>query len=38
MLLHQFYPSVELAKLTFQHAEPYVEVQGMTKKLVSIRE
>lgn len=38
MLLHQLYPNVELAKLTFQHTEPYVEVQGMTKKLVPIQE
>ncbi|MBV8270955.1 MAG: DUF2971 domain-containing protein [Cupriavidus sp.] len=38
MLLHQLYPNVELAKLTFQHVEPYVEVQGMTKKLVPIHE
>jgi Protein of unknown function (DUF2971) len=37
MLLHQLYPDVELAKLTFQHVEPYVDVQGMTKKLVPIQ-
>ncbi len=35
-LLHQLYPNVELAKLTFQHVEPYVQVQGMAKKLVPI--
>ena len=38
MLLHQLYPNVELAQLTFQHIEPYVEVRGMTKKLVPIHE
>lgn len=38
MLLHQLYPNVELAKLTFQHVEPYVKVQGMTKKQVPIHE
>ncbi|MGQ7842625.1 DUF2971 domain-containing protein, partial [Burkholderia pseudomallei] len=38
MLLHQLYPNVELAKLTFQHIEPYVKVQRMTKKLVPIHE
>ncbi|WP_343583420.1 DUF2971 domain-containing protein [Herbaspirillum sp.] len=38
MLLHRLYPNVELAKLTFQHIEPYVEVQSMTKKLVPIHE
>ncbi|AXK64958.1 hypothetical protein CN645_27860 [Burkholderia sp. IDO3] len=37
-LLHQRYPNVELAKLTFQHIEPYVEVQSMTVKLVPIHE
>lgn len=36
MLLHQLYPSVELAQLTFQHTEPYVEVKGMTKQLIPI--
>lgn len=38
MLLHQLYPNVELAKLTFQHVEPYVDVQGMSKKLVPTHE
>jgi len=37
MLMHQLYPNVELAKLTFQHIEPYVEMQNMTKKLVPIQ-
>ena len=38
MLLHQLYLNVELAKMTFQHVEPYVRVQGMTKKLVPVHE
>lgn len=38
MLLHQLYPDVELAQLTFQHAEPYVKVQSTTKKLIPIEE
>lgn len=38
MLMHQLYPNVELAKLTFQHIEPYVKVQDMTKKLVPFQE
>jgi len=38
MLLHQLYPDVELAELTFQHIEPYVEVRRMTGKLVPIHE
>ena len=38
MLLHQLYPNVEVVKLTFQHVEPYVRVQGMTKKLVPIQQ
>ena len=38
MLLHQFYSKVELAELTFKHVEPYVDVQDMSKKLVSIHE
>ena len=38
MLLHQLYPNVELAELTFQHIEPYVEARHMTKKLVPIDE
>ncbi|CAI8846795.1 MULTISPECIES: DUF2971 domain-containing protein [Burkholderia] len=38
MLLHQLHPNVELVKLTFQHVEPYVKVQRMTRKLVPIHE
>lgn len=38
MLLHQLYPNVNVSKLTFQHAEPYVKVQEMAKKLIPIRE
>jgi len=37
-LLAQLYPNVELAKITFQHVEPYVRVQSMTTKLVPVRE
>lgn len=36
MLLQQLYPNVELARLTFQHVEPYVEVRGMTTKLIPV--
>lgn len=38
MLLHQLYPNVKLAKVTFQHGEPYVKVQDMTKTLVPMHE
>lgn len=34
MLLHQLYPDVELAKVTFTHTEPLVHVQPMHRTLV----
>jgi hypothetical protein len=37
-LLHQLYPNVELAKLTFQHVGRRVDAQGMTKKLAPLHE
>lgn len=38
MLLHRLYPNVELAKLTFQHVEPYAKVQRIGRRLVPIHE
>lgn len=38
MLLHQLYPNVKLAQLSFHHSAPYVKVQSMTKKLVPLHE
>lgn len=35
-LLHQLYPNVELAELTFQHVEPYVVTQRIIKKLIPV--
>lgn len=36
MLLHQLYPDVEVAQITFSHVEPLVSIQRCVKKLVPL--
>ena len=36
MLLHQLYPGVETAQVTFSHTEPLVSIQRLEKKLIPI--
>jgi hypothetical protein len=36
MLLHQLYPHVETAQVTFSHAEPLVSIQRLEKKLIPV--
>jgi len=36
MLLHRLYPKVEIARITFQHTEPFVKVEPLEAKLVPI--
>lgn len=35
-LLHQLYPDVEVAELTFQHVEPFSKAQPMCRKIIPI--
>lgn len=36
MLLHQLYPDVKMAKVTFSHAEPLVSIQRLEAKLIPV--
>lgn len=36
MLLHQLYPDVQVAQVTFSHAEPLVTIQGLRPTLIPV--
>lgn len=36
MLLHQLYPAVEMAQVTFSHAEPLVSIRSLQAKIIPV--